>query len=287
MIVVSQRLQWRSGARGVRILSLCLIFMLGGRLVLGQDDVLAEKMKAMQERMDHQAKQIDALMKHISNLEREKAVEADANARKLEALRQRVQDLEGKKSGVQPSFAVDLSDSSDSLLSALPDTLAVASRPWFENLRISGFAAVGFMKTGSSGTREEGGFEVIESALHVDAELWEDHSLFMEIMTDRLGKDSLGRMYTGEMYLRWDNLLENWHGLNMGMKVGRIDIPFGEEYLWQDAIDNPLITTSAAFPYGFDEGLLLFGDYGALDWIVSVTDGDGCAEQRGSFEQGL
>ena len=40
------------------------------------------------------------------------------------------------------------------------------------------------------------------------------------------------------------------------MKLGRIDIPFGDEYLWQDAIDNPLITNSAAYPYGWDEGIL-------------------------------
>ena len=61
--------------------------------------------------------------------------------------------------------------------------------------------------------------------------------------------------------------------VTFGLKLGRIDIPFGEEYLWQDAIDNPLITNSAAYPYGWDEGILVYGDIHGLGWVAAITDG--------------
>ncbi len=184
-------------------------------------------------------------------------------------------------------LAVDLSeDSLGSIQQAGPSQEGAArlGRQWFENFHLSGFGAVAFLDTGNAGTRPEGGFMVKEASLFVEAEVWSDVGFFVEVQTNRLGKDDSLFVRTGEVYAHFTNVLsDRWGDGALGIKVGRIDIPFGEEYLWQDAIDNPLITQSAAYPYGFDEGLLLYGTARGVNWIFSVTDGnDERSEEDGS-----
>ncbi len=172
---------------------------------------------------------------------------------------------------------VDLTDESEESIDlALKDQEGgTLGRAWFQNIHISGFGAVGFLDTGQAGTKKDAGFMVKESSLFVDAEAWDNISIFAEIQVNRLGKDDSLFVRTGEVYARFQHLLvEELGGEGIGVKVGRIDIPFGEEYLWQDSIDNPMITQSAAYPYGFDEGLLLHGSYADVDWIASITDGN-------------
>lgn len=148
----------------------------------------------------------------------------------------------------------------------------VLENPWWRNLNISGFAASGYYDTGSAGTRDNGGFEIKEATLFVEAEVWEDVGFFAELQTNRLGKDDEKFVRTGEVYAHFRDIPLT-ESLTFGMKIGRFDIPFGDEYLWQDAIDNPLITNSAAYPYGWDEGVLIYGDVRGVGWIAAVTDG--------------
>lgn len=62
----------------------------------------------------------------------------------------------------------------------------------------------------------------------------------------------------GSLYLRLDRL----GGINaLNLKIGRMLIPYGEEYprFSIDRPQNPLTTFSAAAPYGWDDGIVLFG----------------------------
>lgn len=156
----------------------------------------------------------------------------------------------------------------------------VLSNPWWENFDIHGFGAAGYYHTGSAGTREYGGFAIKEATLFIEAAVWENTTFFIELQTNRLGKDDQLFTRTGEVYVHFRDLPAG--DASWGAKFGRIDIPFGEEYLWQDAIDNPLITNSAAYPYGWDEGALLYGDVKGIGWIASITDGtdDRSAEEN-------
>lgn len=147
----------------------------------------------------------------------------------------------------------------------------VLSKPWWENIDISGFGAAGAYGTGSDALKEEWGFEVKEASLFIDADVWEDIGFFVELQTNRLGDDKSKYTRTGEVYFHASDL--NMGENTFGLKLGRFDLPFGEEYLWQDAIDNPLIQNSASYPYGWDEGLLVYGQHKALNWIFSITDG--------------
>ena len=168
---------------------------------------------------------------------------------------------------------VDLSDERVPYTAASSD-LHVLARPWWNNWDLGGFVAVAYLDSGNDGTRPHGGFLIKESSLFVEAMAWEDVSFFLEIQSNRLGKDSEKFVRTGEVNAHFRNLLRGGNDDTLlGLKVGRVDIPFGEEYLWQDAGDNPLISTSAAYPYGFDEGVLVYGTLRGVGWIAAITDG--------------
>ena len=57
------------------------------------------------------------------------------------------------------------------------------------------------------------------------------------------------------------------------LRAGRFWVPFGNETIWFHADQNPLISYSAAFPWGLDEGLEVYGSTHGIDWIASVTAG--------------
>lgn len=160
----------------------------------------------------------------------------------------------------------------DTTISQSPER-AVLARPWFGNFNLSGFAALEYLDSGKSGTRPFGGFLIRESSVFLEAAAWQDLSVYVEIQVNRLGKDSALFVRTGEVHAHWRNLFKRWGDGLLNVKVGRVDIPFGEDYLSQDAIDNPLLSFTAAYPYGFDEGVVAYGTVLNLRWIASVTDG--------------
>lgn len=210
------------------------------------------------------AEQIHELQQRIAELESRLPVQAEGE---VAGEQSRPESVDGTA-----SQGVDLSEEQVPYPGAASD-LHVLARPWWTNLSVGGFAAVAYLDSGDAGTRPHGGFLIKESSFFVDAAAWEDISFFFEVQVNRLGKDPEKLVRTGEVHAHFRNLLKG-HGENLlGLKVGRVDIPFGEEYLWQDASDNPLISTSAAYPYGFDEGVVIYGTLKGLGWIAAITDG--------------
>lgn len=171
------------------------------------------------------------------------------------------------------SSVVDLSGNE---LPALPQSKApthLLAKPWYQNVELSGFAAFWLADSGADGTRPEAGFVIKESSLFLEADAWQDLALFFEIQTTGLQRDHSTSLRTGEVYAHFRNALKKWGDGLLGIKVGRTDIPFGEEYLWQDAPDNPLISNSAAYPWLWDEGIVFYGSARGLDWVLAVMDG--------------
>jgi hypothetical protein len=164
-------------------------------------------------------------------------------------------------------------------LAAPPEAEApghVLARPWYQNIRLDGFGGAGFVWTGGDALKEHGSFLNYEATINVDAKIWEDLRYFHEIQTIRLGDESTKFVRTGEVYVHFKDLFQTMfdlEGMDVGVKIGRMDIPVGEDYLTQDVIDNPLITLSAAYPYGFDEGVVLHGKFRELNWIAAIMEG--------------
>ena len=170
-------------------------------------------------------------------------------------------------------FAVDLDGLEIPGLSRIDSVQHLLARPWYGRIDIWGFAAFWFAATGADGLRSEAGFEIKESSLFVEAQAWDDLSIFMEVQTTPPLSDQDQRIRTGELYGHFRNILGVPNAYLQGLKIGRIDIPFGEEYLSQDAVDNVLISNSAAYPWLWDEGFLLYGKIAGTGWLASVTDG--------------
>lgn len=172
-----------------------------------------------------------------------------------------------------PAPTVDLSGAELSSLDTSGVSSRVLGRPWYQNLRLSGFAAFWLARTGRNGTQPDAGFLVKEATLFVEAEAWENVELFYEVQIPPPRQDGSTPVRTGELYVHLRGLLGRWGEDLVSLKVGRFDLPFGEEYLWQDAPDNPLVSNSAAYPWLWDEGIEAHGRLRGLSWAAAVTDG--------------
>ncbi|MCP3914102.1 MAG: hypothetical protein GY711_00925 [bacterium] len=149
----------------------------------------------------------------------------------------------------------------------------VVTRPWYQRLDIWGYAAAGYLDTGGVGTRPDGGFLVNEATLFFEGQASDRMSVFVELFLTRWAFDNDEDLHTGEVYLDRRGLGASESSDGVRVKLGRFDIPFGGEYVWDDATEDPLISSSAAWPYGFDEGVLASGRVGYVGWVAAVMDG--------------
>jgi hypothetical protein len=143
----------------------------------------------------------------------------------------------------------------------------------FGKLHFSGEGGVAFFHTGSEGEFPNKEFRIDEAKLFVEAPIWNDIYVFTEVnMVMREEREEYFRI--GELYLDFENLgrwFERDRWLNL--RAGRFDIPFGEEYLTRDAIDNPLISHSLSDMWGVDEGVQLYGTIGKVNYNLAVQNG--------------
>ena len=78
----------------------------------------------------------------------------------------------------------------------------------------------------------------------------------------------------GELYVDFEDVSKLWGQERLlNLRAGRLDIPFGEEYLSRDAIDNPLVAHSITDFWGIDEGVELYGSAHQVSYVVAVQNG--------------
>jgi hypothetical protein len=140
-------------------------------------------------------------------------------------------------------------------------------------LHISGEGGVAYFHTASDGQYPGGSFRVDEAKLFVEAPLFEDTYFFSELdMVIREANDEF--FHLGELYVDFENVLRHWTDKNyLSVRVGRIDIPFGEEYLVRDVVDNPLVSRSLSDLWGVDEGVEIYGSAVGFDYVMAVQNG--------------
>lgn len=148
--------------------------------------------------------------------------------------------------------------------------------------RASGNADFGFERADRHAPGSEGGFAVQNARLFLDVDLETGErsapsflgspSLYFE--WDFVRESEL-KNKPGSLYVRLDRLAQQrW----LNLKLGRMPVPFGEEYLRfsEERPDNPFLSFSAGAPYQWDEGVLLFGSFGdaRLSYLLAAMDGD-------------
>jgi hypothetical protein len=140
-------------------------------------------------------------------------------------------------------------------------------------IRLSGEAGLAFFHQGSEGQFPNAEFRVDEARLFLDAKVFTDVYLFGELNLIVREQDE-EYLQLGELYVDFESLSKLWgqEGV-LNARVGRMDIPFGEEYLTRDAIDNPLISHSLSDFWGIDEGIELYGRWQPVQYVVAVQNG--------------
>ncbi|HTD85131.1 MAG TPA: hypothetical protein VK850_01015 [Candidatus Binatia bacterium] len=140
-------------------------------------------------------------------------------------------------------------------------------------LHIGGEGGIAFFNTGSEGAFPNKEFRIDEAKLFIEAPIWTDIYVVGEVnILTREEPDTYFRI--GELFLDFENL-GRWFNRDrwLNLRVGRLDVPFGEEYLTRDAIDNPLISHSLSDIWGVDEGIELYGTVGKFNYLFAVQNG--------------
>jgi hypothetical protein len=140
-------------------------------------------------------------------------------------------------------------------------------------LHIGGEGAVGFFHSQPQGQFPNHEFRADEAKLFIEAPIWNDVYFFSEI--EFFTREEFGpNLRAGELYLDVENVSRLWdQDSQLNLRIGRFDIPFGEEYLARDAIDNPLISHSLMDLWGIDEGVELYGSFDKLQYVLAVQNG--------------
>jgi hypothetical protein len=143
----------------------------------------------------------------------------------------------------------------------------------FGKIHLSGEGGVGFFDTGPQGQFPNDEFLVDEAKIFVEAEIVKSIYFYGELnLVTREETDE--NFQLGELYVEFEGLSRFWTNEQLlNARVGRFDIPFGEEYLTRDAIDNPLISHSLPDVWGVDEGVEAYGAWKALNYVIAVQNG--------------
>lgn len=143
----------------------------------------------------------------------------------------------------------------------------------FGQVHISGEGAVAFFDSQRNGAFPDAEFRADEAKLFVEAPIWGDVYLFSEINLAARTSDEL-ELSLGELYLDFEDVSQLWgQDRVLNFRAGRLDVPFGEEYLYRDALDNPLISHSLADFWGVDEGIEFYGALGKASYVIAVQNG--------------
>lgn len=106
-----------------------------------------------------------------------------------------------------------------------------------------------------------------------EAPVWGDVYFYSELNLATREAGDLD-LRVGELYLDFEDVSKLWgRDRQLNARAGRFDIPFGEEYLTRDAIDNPLISHSLTDLWGVDEGIELYGSLGKFSYVAAVQNG--------------
>jgi hypothetical protein len=153
----------------------------------------------------------------------------------------------------------------------VPASAVVRGNAEGRKIVVSGVAGLAFFDSGSKGQFPNAEFRVDEARIFFEAPIWKDTYFLAEL--DLLLREE-DEIYPGEIYVDFERAGRafGW-GRALNFRMGRLNIPFGEEYLVRDAINNPLITHSLADVWGVDEGVELYGEKGKFSYVVAVQNG--------------
>lgn len=139
--------------------------------------------------------------------------------------------------------------------------------------QLSGAGAVAYFGGQKNAYFAKDVLRIDEAKLFLEGPLGANTYLFTEV--EVFNRDSTSNnLRAGELYLDFEGVSRIWgsEGL-MSLRIGRLDIPFGEEYAMRDAFDNPLISHSVMDFWGVDEGFEAYGKIGDFQYVAAIQNG--------------
>jgi len=177
----------------------------------------------------------------------------------IESLEKKVEDLQAAKNETAPGNE------------------AVPEKGGFNlgKVNLSGEGGVAFFNTGSKGFAPNSEFRVDEARLFAEAPIWKEVYFFGEADFATRENTDLN-LHAGEVYLDFQDVSRLWgRDGQLNVRIGRMNIPFGEEYLTRYAAENPLISHSVSDLWGFDSGAEIYGTLGQFSYVAAVQNGSG------------
>jgi hypothetical protein len=142
-----------------------------------------------------------------------------------------------------------------------------------QQVRIAAEAGLAFFKTGSEGQFPKSEFRIDDPVITLEAPVMKDVYFFTELklLTRETNEEDF---QLGEIYVDFEDVLGRWgHPGLLSFRAGRVNVPFGEEYLVRSPVSNPLISHSLSDIWGCDEGLEIYGRVGPVRYVVAVQNG--------------
>lgn len=145
----------------------------------------------------------------------------------------------------------------------------------FGKVSLGAEGSAGFFRTGREGFAPRSDFRVDEARLFVEAPIWDNVYFSSDIdLATRENPDTTVRL--GELYLDFEDISQLWgKSGQLNARVGRMFIPFGEEYMNRYAMENPLISRSLPDIWGINPGVGLYGSLGKFSYVAAVQNSGG------------
>jgi hypothetical protein len=159
------------------------------------------------------------------------------------------------------------------------ETVSAQSGLNFGKVNLGAEGGVAFFNTGSKGFAPHSEFRVDEARLFIEAPVWKEVYFYSDVdLATRENTDL--HLYFNELYLDFEDVSQLWgRDKQLNVRAGRLNVPFGEEYLARNAIDNPLISHSMTDLWGVDPGVEFYGVAGKFNYVVAVQNGGGSGVQ--------
>jgi hypothetical protein len=180
--------------------------------------------------------------------------------------------LAGALSAQTPTTGVDLSGDQHPDIREALGTERRSVGDWIERFDLSGLFAARYLHTGSGGKYPDGAFQVNQANLFTRAAIKDVGEVFLELRLEYFPDDDDRGVGLGEAYLQLRDL-GRFGGADLGVKVGRFDLPFGEYYLLEDPDQNRMIGYPALIPYRWDEGVQAYLNGDGWGANLSISDG--------------
>jgi hypothetical protein len=233
-------------AHTLRTVLLALWFTRVGQAFAGTDTNIEAQLQALQQQNETLQKQLREQQEVIDSLRRDVAGIRQSNVRLDTATGSGQTDALGEGS-----------------------TASLSSN--FGKVHLSGEGGAGLFATGSDGFAPNWEFRLDEARLFVDAQAWNNIYAYFEL---NLATHENQNISLGEAYVDAEDVSQLWgRPGQLNVRIGRMYIPFGEEYLRRNAIDNPLISRSLSDLWGYDEGVEVYGAAGKFSYVAAVQNG--------------